>query len=690
MRLLSVCFLLAGCATPALSIDPDGPADTDEIEDSDGGPDGGGPGGGPVELPASCPDVCFVWAERVANPPPPPPPASPSAQWVATTCNQAGVHTGLCPDAFTCGRTETAFIAPGYSSTTPVCEGDGGPYELVIDRAPPEAPADGVTVDLRFTLNQGAWPTGPEGSAGQVSFAPREPGPTLTVDMPTRAAGALRVVLAAGEYDVRFSPNGLDPTLFPTLSRQAAIAVVDDGEVELDVVAWPAALSLRLDEVPVPEILAEDGWLTVTWHGLNSARISRRLAEGDEVGVPVWLEPDDYQVSFTGAGGGGRFPGGEPPTPTPHEVPEDEAPELLPIALRTQTYTGTFTANGAAWPVATTGQATIRSGGGSALVTLDRDGRVQGRMWRGGTLDVSLKTYGTDFMPNGTITLLTGHSGGSFTVDVPVTTARGVVTVNGARPATGSRGQVVQVLPNGGAAVLPLSYNGDASFDGPIYNLTGDIFVESTGDPLPVGINLIRAGAPPTAAPLTLNLTGWPVTLTVRVDGRAHQGDGRPRGLLLLTRIDPSTGEPVRSVSSPLYFESDRLTFPTSGPLVTDGLVGEGTWQVMLATSGEHLPQGSVVLGEIEVYGPVEQTFDVFTAEINFTLLIDGEAPPSGISRGSFSISGQTHELPRSGAARVETTVWRGLTDASWTCYASAGCPLLPDGYLTLWQALEP
>jgi hypothetical protein len=686
MRPLLLCLLLPACTTPALSVDPD---DT-EAADTDGAPDDGGPDdGGPVDLPTSCPDVCFVWGDRVANPPPPPP-GPPGMTWVSTQCNNGGVDPGNCPDGFTCGRTESTFIGPGYVSTAPVCEGDGGPYELVIDRAPPAVPADGVTVDLRFTLNQGAWPAGPEGSAGTISFAPREAGPTLAFDMPTRADGHLRVVLAPGDYDVRFSATGLDPTRYPTLSRPAAIAVVDDGEVELDVVAWPAGFSLRLDDQPVPTVTEADLRLTVTWHGLNTLRVSRALLPGDAVGTPVLLEPDDYQVFITGSGLSSRFPAGQLPAGIPHEVPEDEAPEVLPVALRTQTYSGTVTVNGQPWPEDTFGQASIVSGGASSLVTLDDAGRVQGRVWRGNALDVSLKTYGTDLVPNGTLHLLTGHTGGPFTVDVPVTNARGVVTVNGARPPTGSRGEVLQVLPDGSRAALSLAYNGDAAFDGPVYNRTGDIYVESSGSALPVGINLIRAGAPPTSAPLTLDLTGWPVTLTVRVNGRAHQGDGRPRGILLLTRIDPSTDEPVPSASNPLYFESESLTFPTTGPLVAQGLVGEGTWQVMLASSGEHLPQGSVILGEIEVDGPVQQTFDAFTADLNFTLLIDGETPPAGISRGTFTISGQAHDLPSSGPARVETTVWRGLTSGSWTCSPTEGCPLLDSYYLTLWSSLEP
>ena len=647
-----------------------------------GGEESGGSGGPDL---SGCRTVC--WG---LNPRPVVPQGSggPTHTTIAD-CNPSGLTQKVCPAGFACTGSETLEFSGGSTYTRAICEPTTQPVGALVFDILPAAPVDKVAVQLKFTLNGGAWPrSATAGAAGTLVLTQRASRRQLTFELPTQS-DALRLDLARGDYDVTLLLIGpaIDMAQYPSLSLGGVLRVVESGEAVIDLKGTSITYSLLLDGAPFPVLNKQDSVRLsfVGGHG-QSLMVS---AQGPAAlpARPVVLEPDTYRVTLTtsSAADPPTFPSGEIELAAALLI--EGAPRAVPLEVKTYPVTGAIAVDGADLPSVRTTR--VLFGANSFKVGPARPARYSGRLFAG-QYDVWLDTSdaGNSMLPAGLVRTHRGFAAGPATLNLSVTTTTfsGTLTLNGAAiGGSGYRGSIL-MKPDGNTSsqFLSLASSGAATWSARVYPGTYAVSVYGAAPlptyEIPLEPSLV-IGGPRNA---NYNVNAATATLTV-LDGTRQPADATvTRGSFQLRRAgrtDSSGGTRYVSV-------------PDTGPLRASVLLETGTWEVEFQTGSSYtgLPIGVAKLPSVQVLAGTgaSATFQLRGVDVTGELRHSGAPlPPAlpGRTRGKILLPGASFPLPSTGPATFAFRVYPGIYDLVLDC--SMNCDVSSTSYLYLASGLR-
>jgi hypothetical protein len=586
---------------------------------------------GPV---GDCGEVCWVWTE----------PAPPEA-----VCNAEGLLPDACPDGLSCGAGS-------------VCEGDGGPYTLAIDLAP--TALTGVPVEVVFSLRGAPWPDGVPDTAGQVVLTHRELGRSVRFPLPHTPDGRLPLDLRAGTWDVALVDEQLDPSVYPRVTRRAELVVGTGGTVAVDIAAWSVPVLMRVDGATVAEVPTGNQRFELTLTGARTPPLPRVVRTGQRITAPFVLVPDTYEVTLSSVRAGTTgIPGGVTTSRT-LVVDADRDPGALIVELETVPLAGEVRVNGQP-AIDAVGAVVVGDPAWNQRLEV-RDGRYAGRVWPGEHA-VTFDGRGGG-VPDGPVDLgLRTLDGGELDLDLEVVSASGVLTVGGRTPEAGERGEVQQVVSSAGPVRLSVDTDGDAAFEGLVYDQPGPFYVDGTGA-LPQGH--VRIGDGP-ALDLDGDLTAYSVSLSVDLGVPLPD---IPPGALELVRVEDGVRAPDPAVPSAL----ERASFTTAegAPIAATGSVVPGTYDaryVSFAAGGSL--GGTVDLGRVTIDGDFEAHWDVTLRRLTVAFA-DGGEPLQEVAeghRGWVILGDRLVVVPGSGPSEATIDLLPGTYDVEWRCERGCG-----------------
>jgi len=658
---------------------------------SSGGDDDGTPDGG-----TGCKTVCFRWSEDD----PPPPAEGQPVKVVYDECNPFGLRSGVCPQGFTCGGTET-FQTAMRSVMTPVCSPAGAaPYVLDLDLAPAPIPPDAVAVSLALTLNDGAWPdaSATQTSAGMFrATSQRDPLLTWTFDIPSRGQ-SLDFSLPPDTYDVQVTLGDYQGLHYPAQTRRGVLEVIAAGEHVLPFEATLASIEVRLDGAPVGAVTTAHV-VTIQLTRVDGTSTSRSFGEGDRASAMFVLRPGTYRRTLlTQSPEYSTFPSGV--VKLAGEVSLSPGPVDLPIDAATVLTTGTVSVDGADLPVSVSGGRVSFAAAGyissRAQISATRPASFRKRLFVG-TYDVfyDSTTASLTGIPRGIVQV---RDDWAATASLPIAATTlgvtGSVTLNGAALPAGAGG-TVSFGSSFGSTTFPLSSAAGGSYTGRIFAGTYNVSIRGTGNPLPdfdvpVGTQWVA-----TTAAQTWQIDAHPLTVTMTQNGQPPPAATTDfeRGSLTL--------EGVLVGRSTLA----SLTAPASGAMQVSAVVPDGTWTLRYAhifNSYTGTPLGNFPLGQVQISGGAQAvTRDLRSVWVSGQVLLRGAALPDVVDprdRGIVSISGLFYgfggdgglpRFPATGPAAYGTWLVPGVYDLYYYCI-NAGCRTrsLPE-YVPVYRALR-
>lgn len=689
---------LAACQ-PSVYTDFGLPSDDTGLTGESGDGPGDGPGDsnddgpGGDDIVEGCPDVCWGWNQRVA-----PTPSAPG-RIVVDTCNASGLVAGVCPTSMPCGGTATGAWGPLTSYDVAVCEGTGGPYTLVAELSP-EGPAQGKDVELTFTLLGDDWPGGgQDGDAGLLVLVPRSGGAPLRLPLPVKPNGVLQAKIPPDTYDASFSAGaGHDARRYPFWDRTAVLAVVDDGEEEVDVRAKAAEVRLFVDGTRYDAVPAGTPYVNLTLTGqATGTSVFWAGAAGTALGGTTVVPFDTYDatVTATNTTGTGPFPDGVGVFEGAGTITARD--DVLRIDVTTAEVGGTVKINNnahSALPYTKVRWRQRDTARQSAFeVTGTNPGRFSGRVWPGRydvLLDATLASSRGLPAGSGMMASDVAPTTGT-TFNAKTTSSSGTVTRNGAAPGNGYRGTISYQSNDGSYAVLGLATSGSASYSGPVWQGPGDVILSGDGTRLPSGPITIADGIQ-FAGSHSLNVQAYSVTIVLKVDGQHAVPDGSARGSVAIYPVDGS-GDRIPRTDAPGVWGYTQGPLPTSGNAVTTVLLAAGTYDVGLFTTGDGgLPPSTSGVGTLVVDRAKTVTYDLQTQRITVRLEDGGQSWPSvgAGNRGRINWTYGFATIPRTGTSEVTLRVLDDeLGSLTWYCNSAFDCAL-DDAYVPLWVYVRP